>query len=597
MNNELKILSDSESSVAAVIAAITALEKEATHDSVCSFGLSSNVTLNGLDLEIKRCSFLYGHRPNVIMGNYRDHTGNAEIFASAGVQYALFLWFFDALIPGLGVRVDACSEEEIADLCSLFTKELAAVLEYADQFDRVFTPKMHKIRFGSSLRAESAESRLVDKFNSIIDTEVAERHNVIVLDISNIICRLGVHSCIDERMYFLYKNPYREKFFYHLAADMYKEVRGHNRYFKKVLILDCDNTLWRGVVGEEGLSGIKLSPEDFPGNIFWQAQHFIISLQKRGVLLAICSKNDEASVDEVLEKHEFCPLKNENFIVKKINWKSKVENIKDIATELDLGLDSFVFLDDSDFECEAVKIYLPQVAVFQVPQKISDYITVLKQISDLFPLETGHKKNDKTLEYRLRAQAVQEAAKWDSKDEYLRSLATKVILRKNETERVSRISELTQKTNQFNLTTRRYSESDILHYMKSDNAAVYSLHVSDKFGVSGLVGVCILRYDGDCAVVEAFLLSCRVIGRGVEYSVWGHIREDALKAGAVRMVAEFIPTAKNAIVKDFFDELGFETVQDTSNGRTYQKKINDSSCFKDLEKKYFLEVYYDVRNG
>lgn len=563
-------------------------------DSICSFGISANITLNDLAVEVKRQSLLYGHKPNVVVGNYKDHVGNTDLFTSLGVRYVVFLWFFDALIPSLGVRASGLSESETEELCSSFTKEIRVILEHRNQFDKIFIPKMHKVRFGASVRAEREEARLLDTFHAIIDSECEGKGNVIVLDVSNIICQLGSAACIDERMYFLYKKPYREKFLHQFAADIFKEIRGHYRYYKKVLILDCDNTLWRGIIGEDGIYGIKLSPEDFPGNIYWYAQHFFLSLQKRGVLLAICSKNEGISVDEVFANHEFCLIKDEHLAIKKVNWRSKVANIKEIALELDLGLDSFVFLDDSDFECDAVRTSLPQVTVFQVPQKISDYPMVLKKISDLFPAESAEGKGNKTLEYRLRAQTRQAAAQWDSKEEYLRSLGTKVTIRKNESERIQRIAELTQKTNQFNLTTRRYSESEVLNLMKSNHTAVYSLYVSDKFGDSGLVGVCVLRYQENLANVDAFLLSCRVIGRGVEYAIWGHVCKGALELGVTEIRAKYIPTQKNQQVQNFFEELGFEVEFDGAEGKKYKRSIRSPVAMDDIEKKYYVEVVDDA---
>lgn len=365
-------------------------------------------------------------------------------------------------------------------------------------------------------------------------------------------------------MYFLYKNPYTAKFLYELAHDIFMEIRGYKGYFKKLLILDCDNTLWRGIIGEDGIEGIKLSPEDFPGNIFWQAQQFFISLQKRGVLLALCSKNDAKNVDEVLNNHEFCVLKDENLVAKKVNWNPKPENIKELSKELDLGLDSFLFLDDSDFECESVRVELPEVLVFQVPPQISDYPALLKKISDFFPLEKD--VQNKTNEYRLRMLAKEEFAKHTSREDYLLSLETKVTVRKNEREKVVRIAELTQKTNQFNVTTRRYSEKDISDFMEAENSLVYSFHVSDKFGDSGLAGVCIIRKYDDTALVDTFLMSCRVIGRGVEFLAWDEIRRDI---NARKIQAEFIPTQKNSLAGNFFDDLGFKIVSKEESHNKY----------------------------
>lgn len=557
-----------------------------TADCPTKFAISANITLNGLSLELERQASVYGQKFDVIMGNYRDHTGNAEMFTAQGVRYAVFLWFFDAVIPSLGTRASILSESEVSALCGSFTQELRLVLNRADKFERVFIPTMHKARFGSSMRSESAESHLVNMFNSIIETEANGVKNAVVLDTSNIISRLGADSCIDQRMYFLYKSPYKNNFLCELARDIFMEIRGDKSYFKKLLILDCDNTLWRGIIGEDGMAGIKLAPEDFPGNVFWEAQQFFLSLQKRGILIALCSKNDPDSVDEVLSKHEFCVLKDEHIIAKKINWKPKPDNIRELAKELDLGLDSFLFLDDSDFECEAVSSELPEVLVFQVPKQISEYPALLKKISAFFP--TDKNAGNKTQEYKLRSLAKEESKNFSTHEEYLQSLQTRLTVRKNEQERISRIAELTQKTNQFNVTTKRYSEKDIYDLMNSSDSCVYSFHVSDKFGDSGLVGVCIVRKSGKIATIDTFLMSCRVIGRGVEFAAWDVISSEIQNADKIE--AQYIPTQKNSLVKNFFDELGFRLTEQNESGKTYEKDMTDGTV---SSIKYFLEVAYD----
>jgi len=590
MSSEIQILLNEESSVSEVISAITSLEKALQSGDKCSLGISANITLDSLSIELKRQSYIWGHIPNITTGNYRDHTGNAEIFAASGVRYAIFVWFFDALIPSLGVRAETLPDDKVSALYSSFTQELRLVLGKSKEFERVFIPKMHKARFCSSMRAEAAETRLVNAFNSIIDAETEQISNVIVLDTQNIICRLGADVCMDERMYYLYKNPYKSKFLYEFARDIFMEIRGCKSYFKKLLILDCDNTLWRGIIGEDGMTGIKLSPEDFPGNIFWYAQHFLLSLQKRGVLLALCSKNDAESVNEVFSNHESCVLKNEHIVAKKINWKPKADNIKELSKELNLGLDSFLFLDDSDYECEAIRSELPEVLVFQVPNKISDYPKLLNKISAYFPLDNN--LPDKTQEYKLRALAKEEAGKHLTHEDYLRSLQTKVVIRKNEREKIARIAELTQKTNQFNLTTKRYSENDITDFMNSGNSCVYSFHVSDKFGDSGLVGVCIVKKIGEIAIVDTFLLSCRVIGRGVEFAAWEHIIRDTYKFAQV-IQAEYIATSKNALVSNFFEDLGLNDTEKSELGSKYEGNIERLLEDTHRSNKYFVEVTYE----
>jgi FkbH-like protein len=342
--------------------------------------------------------------------------------------------------------------------------------------------------------------------------------------------------------------------------------------------LDCDNTLWGGVIGEDLLSGIGLDKHDYPGNIFWKIQNEILALEKSGALLCLCSKNNPADVDEVLEKHPSMVIREGHIAVKKVNWGDKASNIRSLSQELNIGLDSMVFLDDSSFECEAVRQQLPMVKTFQVPKNLSDYPGLLSEIKKLF-LAGGvtEESKSKTLQYRQRSEAEALKAQFENQDEYLASLGLKVELSLNLRSSVPRISELSMKSNQFNLTTTRYSEAEILSMMDHDNFAVYSLVVSDKFGNAGLTGVVIVKYEGDKAVVDNFYMSCRVIGRGVEMVIWHQIIANGINRGCTQLHAKYLKSAKNSLVNDFYDRLGLPVVDQFDAGREYSVSLTDFS--------------------
>jgi FkbH-like protein len=354
-------------------------------------------------------------------------------------------------------------------------------------------------------------------------------------------------------------------------------TRGFGTHFYKVLALDCDNTLWGGVIGEDLLGGIKLGPYDYPGNIFWRMQQEFAALERQGVLLVLVTKNNPADVDEVLRKHPDFVIKEKQIVAKKINWEDKPTNLRALAKELNLGLDSFVFLDDSSFECEAVRQQLPMVKTVQVPSTLSDYPCVVNEIKSLFLAGViSEDSKGKTEQYRQRAVAEELKAQFETQEDYLASLELKVELTRNARPSVDRISELSQKSNQFNLTTRRYSVAEIEHMMETQSHAIFSLVVSDKFGNAGLTGVVVIRYEGATAIVENFFMSCRVIGRGIETGVWSHIVADVVKQGCAKLSAEFIPSAKNAQVSDFFSRLGMPLITQSDEGtRYYSVPISD----------------------
>jgi FkbH-like protein len=360
-----------------------------------------------------------------------------------------------------------------------------------------------------------------------------------------------------------------------LALQISRASRAAGSYFYKALVLDADNTLWGGIVGEDLPDELKLGPHDYPGSVYWGAQQEFLALQKRGVLLCLCSKNNAAEVETILANHPEMVLREQHFVAKRVNWDDKVTNLRRIAADLNIGLDAMVYLDDSAFECEAVRGQIPMVRTLQVPANVYEYPALVQHVKELF-LAGGISSESaaKTEQYRLRSLAEDERKRFANQEEYLASLGLSVEMRLGEQKAIKRIAELTQKSNQFNLTTRRYSEGQIRELMQSATAEVYSIHVSDKFGDSGLTGVVILRYEDGDVVVDTCVLSCRVIGRGIEFSVWAPLFERAAARGIRAIRAQYLATAKNAQVRDFYDRLGLPLASDCEGQRTYRGTLS-----------------------
>lgn len=258
-------------------------------------------------------------------------------------------------------------------------------------------------------------------------------------------------------------------------------------------------------------------------------------------------------------------------------------------------MDSIVFLDDSEFECEAVRTQIQSVKTLQVPKNIFDYPEFFNRIKQFFVVNNqskniflNHMSPDKTEQYRIRSLSLNEEAKFNNQDDFLYSLQLKIFLKKNHAPSISRISELTQKSNQFNLTTKRYNTAEILSFMENESSDVYSFEVSDKFGPSGLTGVVILRYENNITFIDSFLMSCRIIGRNLEFAIWDYIFKDVSKNEIKKICCEYIKTAKNQIVENFYDELGFEVVSNTQEKKCY---IGYTDAFH-ITKKFFVEVIF-----
>jgi FkbH-like protein len=462
-------------------------------------------------------------------------------------------------MPAFEQQISHLPTEQIAAKEADLRARLRLSLDKAASLRHVFICKFHRF----TPRVDNGEPDLVDetvdRFNAVIADEARAYPNVRLIDTAAIAGHLGTAASFDTRFYHRSTAPYKPAFFNELARRILLATRGFNGYFYKALVLDCDNTLWGGIVGEDLLDGIRLDPHSYPGKVYWKAQLDFLSLERSGVLLCLCSKNNPGDVDEVLKDHPHSVLRDEHIAARQVNWADKVTGLRALAEQLNIGLDSLVFLDDSDFECTAVRTALPMVRVFQVPRVLTDYPEVIREIRELF-LAGGvaQESRSKTAQYRQRQQAVESSTQYATHEEYLASLGLQVDFRENETASIPRISELTLKSNQFNLTTLRQTPAEIREKMESPYHGVYSLTVTDRFGSAGLTGVLLMRWAGDTAVVDAFLMSCRVIGRGVELSFWPRIAAEATRRGCRYLAATYVPSAKNAQVADFYDKLGLE---------------------------------------
>lgn len=583
----LSVLLNPASTLAQVQRGVTEAEK-LDLPKPASIGLSSNVTISMLEIFLRRAALINGVRLTVHQGNYDDHLRDMETFAANGIEYVLFLPFFDNVMPSFEAQLGTLTSEQVAAKVSDLKERYRLVFEKAATFRSVFVCEFH--RLNALGRTSDIVSSTLAHFNEMLREEVKKFSNIHLIDMQNLVETIGHAAAFDPRFYFRAKTPYAPAFLDKLASHVSLMSRGFGSYFYKALVLDCDNTLWGGIIGEDLLGGIKLDPYDYPGNIFWRAQHEFALLERSGILLCLCSKNNPQDVDEVLHKHPSVVLKDSNIVLKKVNWNNKVQNLREIAAELNIGLDSLVFLDDSEFECSAARTQLPMVHTFMVPKALPEYPAVIEKIKALF-LSGGItvESSSKTLQYQQIAEAKKLKAEFNSQEDYLAALELKVELSRNANASIPRISELTMKSNQFNLTTHRYSEAEIRALMEDNHSDVFSMVVSDKFGNAGLTGVVVMRYQGAEAIIEAFLMSCRVIGRGVEFVVWATIMKEAIKHGCTTMLAEFYPTAKNAQVKEFYDGLGFTLLEETHDGtRNYRCALEGFA----LAKTDWIEVVY-----
>jgi len=378
----------------------------------------------------------------------------------------------------------------------------------------------------------------------------------IFFDVDHLAARHGRARWRDTRMFLASRLAISADAFGIYARGLVRSLSALYRAPRKVVCTDLDNTLWGGVLGEEGPDGIATGSA-FPGNCYVEYQKYLKQLSARGILLAIVSKNNEADVREAFQlRAADLALTLDNFVALKINWDEKAKAIRELAQELSLGLDSFVFVDDNPVECEAIRQQLPEVDVISAP--VEEPWRLVEILSHQSFFDTAIVTDDdlnRVSEYKAQTQRAQLESSASNRNEFLASLEIVCTFQSALQAPLSRAVQLLAKTNQFNVTTRRHSAAEVEEFAANGQALV--IRVRDRFGDAGVVGLALARNQGDVCYIDSFLLSCRVIGRGVETALLAFIAENAQRTGATRIIGEFTPTKKNAPSASFYADHGF----------------------------------------
>lgn len=413
---------------------------------------------------------------------------------------------------------------------------------------------------------DDLERRLNDEIHAFR----ARHTGFLVLDWERLVRLRGYDALVSDKFAYLGRIRLTQAGFDALSDEAERLLRSHRGSGRKVLAVDADNVLWGGEIGEAGADGLLLSEEEL-GKAYRDLQKAMKALERTGVLLVLLSKNNEADVKRAF-KHPMMVLGWKDFAAKRIDWQPKSENLAAVAEELGLGADAFVFIDDSPVERQRMRVSLPKVAVPEFPSDPSQLKRwFLTQVVYPHFARTALTAEDKarSRSYARRAVRSRAAQKLDTAS-FLRMLKMKLRVHVNDAPRAARAAQLTQRTNQFNLTTRRYDEAAVRRFMRSKDSLVLTLDYEDKFGKEGTVAAAIVKLKGASAVLDDFMLSCRVIGRRVEHAFMKEI-EKALKERRVRTLrASFIPTARNAVASGFLAEAGFTR----KSKNEHEKKIS-----------------------
>lgn len=399
----------------------------------------------------------------------------------------------------------------------------------------------------------------VRKTNLMLMDLAQEYDNVFINDVAILQHREGEIHAHDPKVYINASMAESLDFVPILAKNIVDTVRAISGKFKKCLILDLDNTTWGGIIGDDGLEGIQVGDLGI-GKAFNELQIWAKNLKERGIILAICSKNTESVAKEPFEKHPEMALRLEDISVFVANWENKADNIRFIQQVLNIGFDSMVFLDDNPFERNLVRSELPAVTVPELPEDPAFYLPFVHSLNLFETSSFSSEDSSRTKKYQQESDRAKLKQSFGSISDYLESLNMKGIFNPFDEFHIPRLAQLSQRSNQFNLRTIRYDEQQIRAVMESENRLGYYVKLSDKFGEYGLISLLILDIQEDALFVDTWIMSCRVLKRDVEKFVINLLVEKAKELGLTKIRGEFLPTPKNALVKDHYQNLGFTEV-------------------------------------
>lgn len=443
---------------------------------------------------------------------------------------------------------------------------------------------------------EASESRATQRINEQIAALCRRLGDAAFFDENRLASRFGKARWRDERMFRYCRLSIAAEFFAPYARALTHSTKVLFLPPHKVLCTDLDNTLWGGIVGEDKPSGI-LTGTDFPGNCYRTYQRYLKQLAARGILLAVVSKNNEKDVREAFRvRAQDLALTLDDFVSLKISWQDKAVSLRELAQELSLGLDSFVLIDDDSVECEAVRQQVPGVLVIQAPREEPWRLTECVMASGAFDtLSVTAEDRARSDEYRAQAQRAQLENRAASREEFLASLQIVCRFISALEAPLSRTVQLINKTNQFNLTTRRYGTSEVESFAADPGGLALALRARDRFGDAGVIGIALCRtQDGTCTI-DTLLLSCRVIGRGIESALLWYIARWAASLGANRLAGEYIPTAKNQPCADFYPRHGFRPAREAGGKQSRICYVLDLAT-QMPEKPAWIQTEEDLNN-
>lgn len=535
----------------------------------------SNVIVNSIKELLEYILHINQINPIVELGNYDNVLQDSAKCTDSN----LIIIFYNTqnIVGSMSSFFEDIPDEAYNNIKEKVCSEIDIIFENLKNSPSVIFNLFSTEDFETSFLLKSKIELLIFELNEYLNKK--KPINVTLVDIDKVISHIGIKQAIDARLYHSSKAPYTLALLKNYVSAIEPIILRNTGKLKKAIIFDCDNTLWKGILWEDGPDNIDMSVSSHEGSIYNTIQRIAVFLSNHGVIVGLCSKNNEPDIFEVFTKHPDIILKNDFITISKINWEDKATNLRSIASELNIGLDSIVFVDDSAFEINLIKEQIPEILTLQVPTAIYEYPNfLLKNVYKYFNLSENSEDSKKTEIYKQQFIRKNFKKEFATLDEYLSSLNISLSIFIDELSLIPRIAQLTQKTNQFNLTTKRYTENQILNFMNNSEDHVFAISVKDKFGDNGLTGVCIIRKNPENnsdAIIDTFLMSCRIIGRNIEFAIMDFILHWLTNHNYISSSAEFILTKKNIQVECLYDELGFSFISSTEGSKKYSLKLSD----------------------
>lgn len=509
---------------------------------------------NGIEMDIlNEKSDLYLFRPQlaIILSDFRDLKEMPEYFEP---QEAVekYLKHYDEYYLNLWNTL----REKLPD-CHIFQTNFVIPVERA----------LGNLEANYTFSSQYIYKRLNDHFVEI------HPQFVTIIDLDYLASLFGKINWFDNSLYVLSKVPFALQYIGYVSDLFVKLITAWLGHVRKCIVLDLDNTLWGGVVSEEGCTGVNIDPNDAEGETYWLFQKYLKVLKSRGILLAVCSKNDLEIAKEPFIKNRNMVLQLSDFAAFKANWNDKADNIIQIAEELNIGVDSLVFFDDNPAEREIVKMMLPKVKVIDVPADPAYYVRAL-ELSRVFEwLQLTREDCHRAETYEKNKQRVELEKVSANYDDYLQALQMHAKISSVSCDTIKRFTQLINKSNQFNLRTRRYLDSYIENIALKEDYKLLTVQLTDKFSDYGIIACVILKKIGQKCVIDTWVMSCRVLKRGLEYWIFQHIYDYACNWKCEAVYGEYIPTPKNSMVKNLYQELGFELHNETDMKTTSDSQV------------------------